>query len=208
MLTIPLEDLLAFPKLGTSMHLVSERLFTHHMPTLLQIPSVQFLQLLSGLESAICSVELPMTTVAQAASSMGSLCLFYYTQKLKGTQLSNSYVQRIEQHLSGDRGILVRSLQAIFRIVLFEDVRSTGQHPYCKAMLPMIFVTDGLSALSEPMMAQLQAPDRRVCSFSLFPPLPFPVFFFSFSIVCLMVPLTIVHLLLIITPTGSSTRLF
>ena len=83
MLTIPVDDLLAFSKLCNQHFLLLEALFRAHTRSLLHLPTPQFIQILHTLEKGLMAKEaarLSKEVWLRSACCVSELCTFYYNE--------------------------------------------------------------------------------------------------------------------------------
>eukprot|EP01059_Diplonema_ambulator_P037508 TRINITY_DN994_c0_g4_i2.p1 TRINITY_DN994_c0_g4~~TRINITY_DN994_c0_g4_i2.p1 ORF type:complete len:1121 (+),score=264.73 TRINITY_DN994_c0_g4_i2:54-3365(+) len=165
MLTISIDDILAYPKLGKSYYYLLEILFNSHTPSILQLPSPQFLQILLCLEKGVMSIELAKPVSLSAATAMGHLCTFYYSQTSKASvagtgSKSCQYVQQLQMHLGADPTLLNRVLGQMFHIVLFDE--QANQWSISRPMLPLILVADPqLQQYQQTLMSRIAEGERQ-----------------------------------------------
>eukprot|EP01012_Entosiphon_sulcatum_P048196 TRINITY_DN6640_c0_g3_i3.p1 TRINITY_DN6640_c0_g3~~TRINITY_DN6640_c0_g3_i3.p1 ORF type:complete len:1077 (+),score=296.35 TRINITY_DN6640_c0_g3_i3:284-3514(+) len=133
-LTVPVDDLLGYPKVGMAYYSLMEILYADHCQLLCNLDTPAFLHLAHSLEEAVRSIELNRQSVCSATAAVGHLASFYMVQSQKNSQ----YAARLNQHIGQDPDLFPRVLNSIFNVVLFEEC--ANQWSMSRPMLPLILI--------------------------------------------------------------------
>lgn len=150
-LTIPLAEILSYPKLCKAYFTLVENLFHNHIETLIMFDTPIFLKLLSSLEEGLKLEDLGLSS--QTCSAIDHLLTFYYKHCMSITPqqqqqpvpaLYQMYpwlnrqktAERLHMHLQKNPNLFPRILAQLFNLILYEECGN--QWSVSRTMLALI----------------------------------------------------------------------
>jgi exportin-7 len=136
-LMIPLQDIMAYPKVCKAYFALVESLFNNHTETVIMFDTPIFLKLVSSLEEGIRLDDLSLSS--QVCSALDHLLTFYYKQSSKNTKMA----ELLHNHLHQNKNLFPRILAQLFNLILFEECGN--QWSVSRTMLALIVTHQGVS---------------------------------------------------------------
>lgn len=118
-LSIPMVDLMAFPKLKKGYFSFIEILFRNHMISVVKLDNGVFFQLIQSIHEGLNSYDLAIA--AQCAAAVDHLASFYYEQQKKKDSPSK---QMLMMHLASQPSTFSTLLQCLFNILIYGEATS------------------------------------------------------------------------------------
>eukprot|EP00698_Gefionella_okellyi_P000263 TRINITY_DN10225_c0_g1_i1.p1 TRINITY_DN10225_c0_g1~~TRINITY_DN10225_c0_g1_i1.p1 ORF type:complete len:1059 (+),score=225.48 TRINITY_DN10225_c0_g1_i1:26-3202(+) len=150
---VPLQDMVAFPKLSRAFYAMMEILFLHQTPTMMRLNTMQFLQLMTALSEGMQSIDVATST--QCCSALDHLATFYFNNRHKDIPA----IAAMNQHLTQQQDLFPRMLQILLNMILFEDC--PNQWSVSRPLLGMIVLNGAYFQQLEQQLTMSQPPDRR-----------------------------------------------
>lgn len=152
--SIPIEDIMAFPKVYKAYFGLLEILFHNHCGSVANFDSAVFLHLVASLEEGISSSDTNLSS--QCCAALDHMCTFYYKQASKK---NNEDAIKIQRHLQQKPDLLPRLLALLFNLILFENVGN--QWSMSRPMLSLIVVNENFFQELKLQIANLVWMERR-----------------------------------------------
>eukprot|EP00658_Telonema_sp_P-2_P070522 TRINITY_DN599_c0_g1_i7.p1 TRINITY_DN599_c0_g1~~TRINITY_DN599_c0_g1_i7.p1 ORF type:complete len:536 (+),score=170.95 TRINITY_DN599_c0_g1_i7:603-2210(+) len=132
--TIPLEELMVFPKLCRAFFQFIRTLLMHHTGAFLEVGSDTFLHILNCIQLGIQSLD--PTISVQAAMALDHLAAFHFTNIGK----DNNEVKVMQHHIAANPSIFPQLLKVVMEVLLTDDC----QNQWClsRPLLPLIIINE------------------------------------------------------------------
>lgn len=146
-LSIPLDDVLSFPKLSKAYFSYLEILFRHHLDVLSGLESTVFLELIKKNNEGIQSGD--VNVVSTCASTIDHVATFLF---LNQNRSNKPTVQRVQAHIMSDTSIIQVLLSTCFTSLLFSSNQSFW--PLTRPILSLMLANpDAFTAYHEALAA-------------------------------------------------------
>ncbi|XP_031473767.1 uncharacterized protein LOC116246177 isoform X3 [Nymphaea colorata] len=137
-LSIPLPDILAFPKLARAYYAFLDILFSGHISVIINLDTSTFMHIAGSLESGLKSLDAGIS--AQCASAVDSLAAFYFNNITVGEAPTSPVAVNLARHIAECPTLFPELLRTLFEILLFEEC--SHQWSLSRPMLSLILVNE------------------------------------------------------------------
>lgn len=131
-LSIPLKDIVAYPKICKAYFGLLEILFNSHTEMVIAFDTPTFLQLVTSLEEGIKLDDMSLSS--QICAALDHLCTYYYVQAKK----NSPQAQMLQNHLKQSPDLFPRTLALFFNMIMFQECGN--QWSLSRTMLSLIVI--------------------------------------------------------------------
>jgi len=117
-LSIPLTDVLSYPKLAKAYYTFFEIIFRNHLSIVLLMDSSVFAQIMTAIHEGLQSIDAPLS--AQCAIAIDHLATFMFQKGAKSTPEALS----LKAHIQNNPNLLSSLISTLFNILLFDNASS------------------------------------------------------------------------------------
>eukprot|EP00941_MAST-03F_sp_MAST-3F-sp1_P000272 g272.t1 len=135
-LSIPMQDLLEFPKLSKAVYTYLAVIFRNHIDVVLALDNRVFMQLINTLTQGLQSLQDVVSSLSAAA--MDHLATYHFRNSRKETQASRA----LSAHLRMQPSLFGDWLAQLLKVVLFTNSGCTNQWALGKPVLSIILADD------------------------------------------------------------------
>ncbi|CAM9433151.1 unnamed protein product, partial [Chrysoparadoxa australica] len=114
-LSVPLQDVVSFPKLTKAYFSFFEVLFRNHLQVALQLDTPVFTQIMTAVHEGLQSLEAPLAS--QCAATIDHLATFRFQNAEKNTPAAHA----LKAHLQATPNLLSSLMSTLFNILLFDS---------------------------------------------------------------------------------------
>jgi len=151
--TIPLEELMVFPKLCRAFFQFARTLLMYHTGAFLEVGNETFLHILNCIQRGIQSLD--PTISSQAAMALDHLAAFHFTHSGK----DNQEAKVMQQHISTSPTAFPSLLKVVMEVLLTDDC----QNQWClsRPLLPLIIINEAHFDELKSQIAMSYTPDKQ-----------------------------------------------
>lgn len=153
-LSIPLKDIVAYPKICKAYFGLLEILFNSHTEMVIAFDTPIFLQLVTSLEEGIKLDDVSLSS--QICAALDHLCTYYFLQAKK----NSPQAQKIQNHLKQSPDLFPRTLSLFFNMIMFQEC--SNQWSLSRTMLSLIVINPGFfEQLKQQITANIGGSEER-----------------------------------------------
>jgi len=112
-LSVPLDDIVAYPKLSKAFYGFVENLFRSHKRTVMALDTSVFMQLMTAVHEGLQSSDATLSSLC--ANTIDHLATFYFSENGK----DKTEVHNFNKHLSSQPNLFSGLTQTLFNLLLF-----------------------------------------------------------------------------------------
>lgn len=152
-LAIPIEQLLAYPKVARAHFGLMEILAGSHPKNIAELDHVTFTRILQSLREGLQSYEVWMSS--QSASAIDALSAFRFKQAMKGSD----HGRLMQAHVEQSPDLFPSCLEIIFSMII--NIDCTNQWSLSRPLLSLILTNQDTFVKIKNRIVQSQPPDRQ-----------------------------------------------
>lgn len=153
MLAIPIDQVLAYPKVAKAHFGLVETLCSNHPKDIAELDHITFVRIVESLREGLQSHEVWMSS--QSASAIDQLSAFRFQQTLKGSE----HGRLMRAHVDQSPDLFPSCLEIIFNMII--NVDCTNQWSLSRPLLTLILTNEETFVTIKARTIQAQAPDRQ-----------------------------------------------
>lgn len=153
MLAVPLEQLLAYPKVSKAHFGLLEIVCTNHPKDVAKLDHVTFVRIVESLREGLQSHEVWMSS--QAASAIDQLAAFLFKQSVKPSEEGRMMLKHVQENAE----LFPSCLEIIFNMIIHVDC--TNQWSLSRPLLSLILTNEEAYMRIKTRTIQAQAPERQ-----------------------------------------------
>jgi exportin-7 len=153
-LTIPLPELLEFPKLAVAFYTYLSVIFRNHLEAVVTLDSPTFMRLVGALRQGLDSLDDTISSLSAAA--IDHLATWQFRNGRKDTRPAKA----LAGHLAARPRLFADQLTLLFKVVLFTSGGCTNQWSLGKPVLSLILASDEAFRTVRKQLCATQSPEK------------------------------------------------
>lgn len=153
MLAIPIDEVLAYPKVAKAHFGLVETLCSNHPKDIAELDHVTFVRIVESLREGLQSHEVWMSS--QSAAAIDNLSAFRFKQTMKASE----HGRRMQAHVDQSPDLFPSCLEIIFNMII--NIDCTNQWSLSRPLLTLILANEEAFVRIKGRTIQAQMPDKQ-----------------------------------------------
>mmetsp|Transcript_992 Transcript_992/g.1252 ORF Transcript_992/g.1252 Transcript_992/m.1252 type:complete len:1105 (-) Transcript_992:236-3550(-) len=156
-LSVPVEEVISYPKFAKAYFAFFEILFRNHTETLLALETPVFLQIIKAQHDGITSLDTPLA--AQCANTIDHLATYFFKYNKPGAANPKPGIVALNHHLNSEPTLLSKMMATLFNQLLFGPM--SNQWAVTRPILSLMLASEQAFTEYKASLLATQSPENQ-----------------------------------------------